>query len=413
MMDENLEWTQNLGAAFMYQQDEVMATVQLCRSQAQSVGNLQTSAEQKVIVEERIIQIVPADPEIIYVPVYEPRYVYVERRPNFYGSYISFGIGCHVGAWLDLDCDWRARRVCYGGWYDHGHRPDVHVHRDVRDYRDDRRDDRRDNDRRDGDAWRRDVSRAGPLVQQPQRNSPQRSAPERVQINDRSANIDRQDRDPRGQRDDRPASDSQHGFRVRPAGPVTGNVRSAPGVTRSVTPPTPTPSPSPAPQRVAPVQPPFNAGDRADGRFEPDGRRDRRSDDQTLNKPSLPSAPDIGEKPSLIPTPGSARIDTPMPRTAPADRAPRALPDAGDTRARLRPTPGDDAPAIRSLERSVPTPRPAPTFNPPQVKASSPSLERATPQPSKSEIKAAESRERSAAAQQRASTARETQKRRG
>src|ERR1043166_2869494 len=54
----------------------------------------------------------PAQPDIIYVPVYAPAVVYCQR-PAYSYSFVSFSTGFPCGSWLDLDCDWQRR---WGGW---------------------------------------------------------------------------------------------------------------------------------------------------------------------------------------------------------------------------------------------------------------------------------------------------------
>jgi len=77
-MNEDLEWTQNLGDAFLEQQKEVMDTIQNLRKKAEQAGNLKDTPQQKVIVEKetQTIVIQPAQPETIYVPSYNPATVY-------------------------------------------------------------------------------------------------------------------------------------------------------------------------------------------------------------------------------------------------------------------------------------------------------------------------------------------------
>ena len=76
MMSEKLDWTQRLGDAFLQDQKKVLDTIQSLRAKAQASGNLQTTKEQTVIVEEKIIKIEPASPQVIYVPTYNPTVVY-------------------------------------------------------------------------------------------------------------------------------------------------------------------------------------------------------------------------------------------------------------------------------------------------------------------------------------------------
>jgi Protein of unknown function (DUF3300) len=76
MMSEKLDWTQKLGDAFLEQEKDVMDTVQSLRAKAEAAGNLKTTSEQKVIVEQKVIRIEPANPQVIYVPAYNPTVVY-------------------------------------------------------------------------------------------------------------------------------------------------------------------------------------------------------------------------------------------------------------------------------------------------------------------------------------------------
>jgi hypothetical protein len=76
MMNEKLDWTQKLGDAFLAGEKPVMDTIQSLRAKAQAAGNLKTTQEQKVIVQDKIIVIEPASPQVVYVPAYNPTVVY-------------------------------------------------------------------------------------------------------------------------------------------------------------------------------------------------------------------------------------------------------------------------------------------------------------------------------------------------
>ncbi len=89
MMTDNLSWTARLGDAFVNQEQEVMDTVQDLRAKAYAQGNISTTPEQKVIVEERAISIETVSPNYIYVPVYDP---YVVYGPWWYPAYPPFPI---------------------------------------------------------------------------------------------------------------------------------------------------------------------------------------------------------------------------------------------------------------------------------------------------------------------------------
>jgi hypothetical protein len=119
-MSQNLDQTSKLGDAVLSQQKDVMDTIQELRAKAQAQGNLKTTEQQKVIVEQQVIKIEPADPQIIYVPTYNPTVVY---GPWWYPSYppyvwypgaavvgglIGFGIGYAVGASVNSwsHCNW-------------------------------------------------------------------------------------------------------------------------------------------------------------------------------------------------------------------------------------------------------------------------------------------------------------------
>jgi len=115
MMDQKYDWTVSLGQAFINQPDDVMYAIQLLRQDARAAGNLFSSSQQQVIIDNGYIRIIPAQPEVIYVPVYDPQVVYVERPSPGYG-FITFGTGFSIGVWLNRDCDWRDRRVYYHGW---------------------------------------------------------------------------------------------------------------------------------------------------------------------------------------------------------------------------------------------------------------------------------------------------------
>jgi len=125
-MSEKLDWTQKLGDAFLSQQKQVMDTVQLLRAKAETAGNLKTTSEQKVIVEEKIIKIEPTSPQVVYVPSYNPTVVYgawpYPAYPPYpwyppgyvWGSMFALGAGVALGAAWGYawgNCNWRGGDV--------------------------------------------------------------------------------------------------------------------------------------------------------------------------------------------------------------------------------------------------------------------------------------------------------------
>src|ERR1039458_638527 len=99
-MDDNLNWTTDLGQAFLNQQQDVMESIQRLRTSANNIGNLQSTPQQQVINDGGYIEIVPANPQVIYVPVYQPDQVYYQTA---YGSpFITFGIGFAIGGGVNF-----------------------------------------------------------------------------------------------------------------------------------------------------------------------------------------------------------------------------------------------------------------------------------------------------------------------
>lgn len=118
------DWATALGQAYASQSGDVMDAVQRLREMAREQGNLVSTPEHTVTYDRERIVIVPANPQVIYVPTYDPAIVYV--RPafgaRFHGGYFSFGIGFPIGSWLVYDMDWWGRRIYYDGWYGSGWR---------------------------------------------------------------------------------------------------------------------------------------------------------------------------------------------------------------------------------------------------------------------------------------------------
>jgi Protein of unknown function (DUF3300) len=122
MMSDNLDWTNQLGAAVLYQQADVMAAIQAQREKAQALGNLVSTPQQTVGTDNGIIEIYPANPQLIYVPEYDPQIVYLQPAPPV------FGIGFNIGIWIGGGCDWRSHRIYSRGYYrpGYGWRPGYH-----------------------------------------------------------------------------------------------------------------------------------------------------------------------------------------------------------------------------------------------------------------------------------------------
>jgi hypothetical protein len=128
-MDQDPAWVQKVGDAFLAQPEDVMDAVQRLRAAAKKAGNLESTEQQKVIVEEApqtqqsVIVIEPAQPQVVYVPTYNPTVVYgswwYPSYPPYYippppgyvfgtalASGIAFGIGIGITNALWGGCNW-------------------------------------------------------------------------------------------------------------------------------------------------------------------------------------------------------------------------------------------------------------------------------------------------------------------
>jgi hypothetical protein len=114
-MNDNLDWTQALGAAFAQQPADVMKSVQQLRAQARAAGTLVDTPQQKVDLEGDDIRIIPSQPDTIYVPEYDPSVVY-ETPVGYSGPFVTFGVGYPAGVWLGYQLDWDDFGIWVGPW---------------------------------------------------------------------------------------------------------------------------------------------------------------------------------------------------------------------------------------------------------------------------------------------------------
>jgi hypothetical protein len=126
-MNDNLEWMQKLGDAFLAQQQDVMTTVQALRAKAAASGNLKTTPEQVVkteVVETKTVYVIESSkPEVVYVPAYDPAVVYGGWAYPAYPPYymyppgyayapgLHFAAGVVVGAAIWGNCNWGGNNV--------------------------------------------------------------------------------------------------------------------------------------------------------------------------------------------------------------------------------------------------------------------------------------------------------------
>jgi uncharacterized membrane protein YgcG len=128
MMNEDLDWTWDLGAAVIADQAAVINAVQLFRDRAYAAGNLQTDDRQIVTKEAEVIEIAPADPEVIYIPYYEPeRVVVYHSTPAYYYYPYAYPVYYYpypVGYGFTFGFFWGVTSAYSIGWHSHW----LHVH---------------------------------------------------------------------------------------------------------------------------------------------------------------------------------------------------------------------------------------------------------------------------------------------
>ena len=130
-MDKNLSWTSSLGDAYVNQSQDVTGAVQIMRQKARNTGHLNNNEQQKVTTQGNAIIIQPANPDVVYVPAYDPWLVYgdpIVAYPGwvpvpgiFYGGpSIYFGGGFGIGffggfgwGWHHWDYDWHHHGAIY------------------------------------------------------------------------------------------------------------------------------------------------------------------------------------------------------------------------------------------------------------------------------------------------------------
>ncbi|MBU5613783.1 DUF3300 domain-containing protein [Geomonas azotofigens] len=405
MMDREYQWTASLGQAYIEQPQDVMDAIQRLRRFAYDEGNLFSTRQQQVFFEGDVIRIVPARPEYVYVPVYDPTVVYVER---YYPSspFITFSVGFAIGPWLNRDCNWRERKVYYHGWrgagwisrsrpYTRDHR-DIYVNRraatitinervvqrDTRSYRQQLRVETRRHREEGrmppvrlapGRPGRVEPRRPGKVEQQrPGKVEGSRTERRREPWNRREAApapgvpaptpAKPGATPPAAQRQPTPSQPRVETVQP-PAVPVKPQPQAQPG--RQHTPAQPKPQPKPQPQPQPQAQPgtqqaPAAAGESATGR--PARGEGRRREPRPINRPERPT-PAGTSVPAPAPAPAAGAPATRgaaphVPAAEPAVKAPATVPARPATPA------APVRPAMPRVERPRVAPTPAPAVTP-------------------------------------------------
>jgi hypothetical protein len=132
-MDRNLQWTADLGNAYYNQPQDVLEAVQVMRRRAQAAGTLQSTPQQAVHYDQGYIQLTPVNPQVVYVPTYNPWTAYGEQVSPYPGfsllgavqsflgsSPINYGLGIAMSAfshtpwgWLAWGLNWLTQSVLF------------------------------------------------------------------------------------------------------------------------------------------------------------------------------------------------------------------------------------------------------------------------------------------------------------
>jgi hypothetical protein len=86
LMNHDLRWTTDLGNAYYNQPQDVLQTIQVMRQRAEDAGTLQSTPQEAVYSSQGYIQLAPVNPQVVYVPTYNPWGVYgqpVSPYPGF------------------------------------------------------------------------------------------------------------------------------------------------------------------------------------------------------------------------------------------------------------------------------------------------------------------------------------------
>lgn len=124
-LSDNLDWMQKIGDAMIGQEQAVADSIQRLRAKAADAGNLQSGKEQTVTVQgsgsDRTIVIAPSNPEIIYVPAYNPNtaygtWPYPAYPPTYYPPPPGYGYGSALLRGLMFGVGIAAAGAIFGGW---------------------------------------------------------------------------------------------------------------------------------------------------------------------------------------------------------------------------------------------------------------------------------------------------------
>ncbi|HEU4617573.1 MAG TPA: DUF3300 domain-containing protein [Gammaproteobacteria bacterium] len=121
LMNDDLEWTSRLGDAVASQQADVFDAIQSFRDRALASGSLRSDEHQTVTKDQGEVEIKPADPQVVYVPYYEPERVVVYREPIYYYpfAYPLYYYPYPAGYVFHTGFFWGVSTAFVIGWHSH------------------------------------------------------------------------------------------------------------------------------------------------------------------------------------------------------------------------------------------------------------------------------------------------------
>src|SRR5262249_3375241 len=130
MMNSQLDWTTALGQAYVAQPGDVSASIQRLRQQARDSGALTSTPQQTVADQQGYVTIMPTQPSVVYVPQYDPAYVYGPSTGALVASsLLSFGAGVALGSWWNNSWN-RGWNWGGGGIYNINHN-NININRNI------------------------------------------------------------------------------------------------------------------------------------------------------------------------------------------------------------------------------------------------------------------------------------------
>jgi hypothetical protein len=117
LLDKNAAWTAALGYAYGQYPAQTFAAIQRLRQRAYRLGTLYNNRYNRVLVSGNVIQIIPASPQYIYLPYYDPRAAFYTLPPGIPAiRIVTYSDPFSISAWLNREINWANQQIFYHGW---------------------------------------------------------------------------------------------------------------------------------------------------------------------------------------------------------------------------------------------------------------------------------------------------------